>query len=215
MNNSIDFTISGSTAEAETDLEKQERLSSSKIRRVLDLGSDKLIDSFTPMYYISVMGTGITSNILYRFPFEARWIRICSYIFFGCASLLFIICTGLLITKFYRRPRTFFDMQVLPKVAPFMGCLPMGYITLVNYIYLLTGRSWIIGTWVLWWIAIALSLYTAFVVFHFTFIAKRKKSRETRPVDLHPTMLLPIVTLTVAASSGVFSHLIYPLSLRR
>lgn len=84
-----------------------------------------------------------------------------------------------------------------------MGCYAMGYNTIVNYIYLLTGKSWIIGTYCLWWIAVILSLYCSLIVFFFALISKHKNTtKKLDPANLHATLLLPIVTLTVAASLG-------------
>lgn len=60
-----------------------------------------------------------------------------------------------------------------PKTAPYMGCLSMGYNTLVNFLYFLT-ENWAIGIFVLWWISVILALYTAFIVFYSSFLAKQK-----------------------------------------
>lgn len=48
-----------------------------------------------------------------------------------------------------------------------------------------------------------LALYTAFIVFYSSFLAKQKsKTNYLDPKDLHTTLLLPMVTLIVSASSA-------------
>lgn len=171
-----------------------------RLRHVVD---QKLIKGFSPAFFVPVMGTGVSSDILYKFPYPARWLEICGYIMFGIAVLLFIGLLVCFIASIWRYPSKWTAYHFDPSVAPYMGALPMGFNTLVNFLYYLTGSSWIIGIWVLWWISVAASLYTACVVFYGAFLAKRNLGPNYMdPKELHATLLLPIVTLTVAASAG-------------
>lgn len=180
-----------------------EQTQTNGMRRLMYAIDQKLVKGFTPAYFVTVMGTGISSGILYNFPYPARWLEICGYIMFGIGVILFFVLVACYIVCVIRYPENFKAYHNDPAVAPYMGCLPMGYNTLLNFLYYLTGTGWIIGIWVLWWISVVLSLYTACVVFYSTFLAKRKSSANyLDPKELNATLLLPIVTLTVAASSG-------------
>ena len=170
--------------------------------RLLHVIDKTLIKGFTPVYFVSIMGTGISSSILYNFPYPGQWLRVCSYIMFGIASVFWLVTTIFCIISIIKYPKKLYTFHCDPNVAPFMGCYAMGYNTLVNYIYLLTGESWIIGTYCLWWLAVFFSLYTACIVFYFSLIGKNSLTPRIETHDLNATLLLPIVTLTVAASSG-------------
>lgn len=164
----------------------------------------RLVLGFTPVYFVSIMGTGISANIMYNFPYPARWLRDCLYIMFGFAVFFWSVTSALYVALVTRSRRNLIKFNCDPTVAPFMGAYAMGYNTLVNYIYLLTGKSWVIGSWTLWWIAVALSLYTALVVFYLSLIAKNRQTHHLRirAHEINATLLLPVVTLTVAALLG-------------
>lgn len=180
-----------------------DRTDTSAIRRLGHAIEHKLIKGFTPAYFVTVMGTGVSSGILYRFPYPARWLEICGYIMFGIGVIFLLLAFVCFVVSMLRYPQKFKAYHNDPAIAPYMGCLPMGYNTLVNFLYYITGTGWIIGILVLWWISVVLSLYTACVVFYTAFLAKRRSGANyLDPKELHATLLLPIVTLTVAALSG-------------
>lgn len=84
-----------------------------------------------------------------------------------------------------------------------MGCFVMGYITLVNMLHALTEKSWIYAVWVLWWVSVFASVYTSFLTFFFSVVGKHRKSENSmNTANISLAFLLPVVTLTVAASSG-------------
>lgn len=149
------------------------------------------------------MGTGISSAILYNFPFPSEWLRVCSYIMFSFTAIFWLTTTIFLFITCIKIPKRVITFHCDPTVAPFMGAYAMGYNTIVNYIYFLTGKSWVLGTYCLWWIAVIISVYCAVVVFFMLLISKNKHAaKRLDPANLHATLLLPIVTLTVAASLG-------------
>lgn len=172
---------------------------SSRLSEVID---NRLILGFHPAYFVTVMGTGISSAILYNFPYPAHWLRICSYIMWATAIFFFLSTTIFCIIAMIKHPKKLVTFNTDPAVAPFMGAYSMGFTTLVNFLYFVTGKSWIIGIYCLWWIAVILSLYTACVIFYFALVAKNKSFPQIPTQNLHATLLLPIVTLTVVASSG-------------
>ncbi|CEP61884.1 Ssu1p LALA0_S04e02872g [Lachancea lanzarotensis] len=188
------------------------------------------LDDFSPIWFVTVMGTGISSNILHSFPYSARWLKICSYIMFCLASLLFLSLLGILASVVIRRTRHdglrsfarlyFFDETI----SVTWGTLVMGYITINNYIFQLVENELkdqksvthglVIFVYVQWWITVMLSLGSAWGI---TFCIWLKNSRYwdcTDPMPHHrnmqhrlqSTLLLPIVTLVVvASSSGIFT----------
>ncbi|SCU87964.1 LAFA_0E09890g1_1 [Lachancea sp. 'fantastica'] len=190
----------------------------------------QLLDDFSPVWFVTVMGTGISSNILHSFPYSARWLRICSYIMFCVASLLFLSLLAILASVIVVRTRKG-SLRSLAKLYFFdeatsvtWGTLVMGYITLNNYIFLLVenelknrksvANGLVIFVYVHWWITAILSVGCAWGI---SFCIWRKNSRYWDDPDpmphyknmqrrLQSTLLLPIVTLVVvASSSGIFT----------
>ncbi|KAI5959287.1 uncharacterized protein KGF55_005437 [Candida pseudojiufengensis] len=132
-----------------------------------------VVKNFSLAYFVSVMGTGISSSLLYEFPFPGEWLKICSYISFA-------IC--------------------YPLQASYMGCFSMGFTTIVNYITLLVNGKHMYLVWTLWWIAVITAIYTSFLIVFLSFFSKLNKVEQD--VKLNATLLLPIVAITVVSSSG-------------
>ncbi|KAK6457401.1 putative malate permease [Scheffersomyces xylosifermentans] len=173
--------------------------------RFSKLIKEEFADKFSPVYFVSIMGTGISSNILYNFPYPAEWLRICGIIMFGIAVVLFLTTTLMMVVSCWVHPERITQYHTDPSVSVFMGCYVMGYITLINFIHSLVGDSHIVFVWVLWWIAIASSVYTASIIVYLSFMSKLNK--KFSPQNITATLLLPIVAITVVSSSG---HLITP-----
>lgn len=163
----------------------------------------RLITGFTPAYYASVMGTGISANILYGFPFPARWLQICGIIM-ACISLtLFIFLLVLFAAALFKNKNLFFRIHCDTVMAPFMGCLVMGFTSLVMFLNTVAGKLWSMAVWVLWWVCTAASFYTSFVTFYLSTIGKhRTKPNKLEASNISMLFLLPVVTLTVSASCG-------------
>lgn len=163
----------------------------------------RLLLGFTPAFFTSVMGTGISCNILYAFPYNAHWLRVCGLIMAVVALVLFLFLLACFCAALSRRNGLWTKIHKDPAFAPPLGTLVMGYITLVNILHAITGTSWIIAVWVLWWISVAGSLYTSFVTFYMCAVAKHSSRRNfMEPASISMVLVLPVVTLTVAASLG-------------
>lgn len=170
---------------------------------VTHLVNDKFIVNFNPSYFICVMGTGMCSNILGSFPYPSHWLHICGIVMFGLGVFYFIVTLASLIISIILHPKRAHRYNSEPRVALFISCLPMGFTTLLNFLHLLTKDTWIMCIWVLWWITFVASLYTACVTVFFSLIAKYKGEKNTLALeDCNSMLLLPVVTLTVAASLG-------------
>ncbi|KAI3406900.2 hypothetical protein KGF56_000192 [Candida oxycetoniae] len=159
-----------------------------------------IVRNFSPAYFVSVMGTGISSSLLYHFPFPAQWLIDISYIMFAVACLLFICNTALFIMSCIYFPGRLRAYHIDPSHASYMGCFSMGYITLVNYIATITKAHHMYLVWTLWWIAVASAMYTAFIIVYLAYFSKLNKVELD--AKLNATLLLPIVAITVVSSSG-------------
>lgn len=162
-----------------------------------------LISGFHPVFFSSVMGTGMLANLMYLFPFPARWLQICGLIMGVILLLLFVVLCGFFLVALVKRPTFFSEIHWEPTQAPFMGTFVMGGTSLVTLLHAITKKDWILACWVLWWVTVALSVYTGFVTFFFSFSAKTNHHPSgTKPENLLFAFVLPVVTLTVSASLG-------------
>ncbi|CAI5756251.1 unnamed protein product [Candida verbasci] len=160
------------------------------------------VKNFSLAYFVSVMGCGISSSLLYKFPWPAHWLIICSYIMFAIACILFIINCILFTLSIVYYPDRVAKYLLDPTQATFMGCFSMGFTTLVNYIGILCDGKHMYFVWTLYWIALAGALYSSFIVVFFAFFSKLNKKLEILDAKLNATLLLPIVAITVISSSG-------------
>ena len=76
---------------------------------------------------------------------------------FGLTCTFFIGNIILLIMSCAYYPNRFRDYHVDPSRAVFMGAFSMGYITIVNFIALITKGEHIYFVWTLWWLAVFFS----------------------------------------------------------
>ncbi|RCK66107.1 Sulfite efflux pump SSU1 [Candida viswanathii] len=159
-----------------------------------------VVKNFGPAYFVSVMGTGISSSLLYNFPYPAHWLEICGYIMFGITCILFLVNVALFIMSCYYYKGRFTMYNVNPAHLVFMGCFSMGYITIVNFIHIITKGKHVYLVWTLWWIAVASAMYTAFIVVYFSYMSKLNEVDVD--AKLNASLLLPIVSITVVSSSG-------------
>lgn len=190
---------------------------------------ERIAGYFQPFLFVTVMATGISSNILQSFPYEARWLRDCSYPMFALACLLFIYLQLLQALHMYLfiRKKSFteyFDQYFRDMTHNvFWGTYLMGLITIVNYIVVLAnnevknpkvGRRMMMLAYVLWWYDVILCLCCTWGI---SFIIWRKFNSSIDGSDyrtpnekmskegLKCALVLLIVPMFVAAScSGKF-----------
>lgn len=150
---------------------------------------NSIIKSFHPVWFVSIMGTGIASSILYNY--NHQWCQILGIIMFTINSLLLLSTTVIFILGailYNTLPTHLYSQNNV-----FLGCYAMGFTSWCNMLHFLTPNQPILA-YVLWWIGIGLSLFTSYFIF---FIILKTKS-----TSMSFTLLLPVVTLTVVASSG-------------
>lgn len=141
---------------------------------------NKVVWHFEPFSFIMVMGTGMASDLMFSFAYPARWLRICSYIMFAIACLLFIFLQIFaLIHMFYYSNKfswsAYFNhyyRNLMHNV--FWGTYPMGLVTIINFLTNLsqvksiisgkTAENLMIFIYLLWWYDLVVSLFTAWFI---------------------------------------------------
>ncbi|CAB4255793.1 similar to Saccharomyces cerevisiae YPL092W SSU1 Plasma membrane sulfite pump involved in sulfite metabolism and required for efficient sulfite efflux [Maudiozyma barnettii] len=190
----------------------------------------KVVWHFEPFSFVMVMGTGIASDILYSFPYPARWLRICSYILFAIACLLFIFlqlfaCIHMFwYARRYSWHRYFnhYYRNLMHNV--FWGTYPMGLVTIINYLTNLTETPSIISEnnakrlmifiYLLWWYDITISMLTAWGIsfliwqdYYYTedWANKYPVGTDRQKIatqNLKSTLLMNVIPLVVGTASG-------------
>uniref|UniRef100_A0A060SY40 ARAD1A09416p n=1 Tax=Blastobotrys adeninivorans TaxID=409370 RepID=A0A060SY40_BLAAD len=145
------------------------------------------------------MGTGIAGQLLYNFPYPARWLRICGEIIGLVAGIEFVVFTILFISRFILYPEQHRRMMDHNGQSMFLGCIPMALATVTSMIYSVWREKAWIPCYVLWWIDVIISLICGWWVVFYMFA---RQKRTTDGINL--TILLPVVPLVVASTEGVF-----------
>ncbi|GAA5897798.1 hypothetical protein JCM5296_006077 [Sporobolomyces johnsonii] len=164
---------------------------------------------FTASWFSVVMGTGIVATLLFDLPWTSTHpaFRGIAAGFLILGILLFIAFASMTILRYTLYPRIFRVMIQHETHSLFLGCIPMGFITLVSNTASIGheyGLATLDACLVLWWIALAMSILTSFGVPYVMF-TKHNHTAEA----LTAAWLLPIVpTITVAASATVHCKLL-------
>ncbi|GAA5886678.1 hypothetical protein JCM16303_001407 [Sporobolomyces ruberrimus] len=157
---------------------------------------------FTSSWFSVVMGTGIVNSLFFNLPWTSSHavFRALGACFLILSTLMFITFSILTITRYTIYPRIAIVMLKHETHSLFLGCIPMGMVTIVSGIAL-TGHEYGLNTLdtavVLWWIALALSIMTSFGVPIIIFTLHRI-SAET----FTAAWLLPLVPPSTVAATG-------------
>lgn len=185
-----------------------------------------LVRNFEPFMFVMVMAFGITSALLYEYPYPGRWLKICSYITFAICALLFVAFQLMAVVHciVYSRERGFgvyFDIYFrgLNHNATW-GMYPIALFTMVNYMSSLANeealgtkseRPLMVFSYALWWYGLLCSLFTAWMIpwltwqrYYFPGGIKQDENPREKMVSsqLKTALVLPIVPLVVASSSS-------------
>lgn len=186
----------------------------------------KLARNFEPFMFVMVMASGISSNLLYSFPFEGHWLRVCSYIMFGVACLIFIVLQVYMFVHAYAVIKAssfghyFTRYYANAQHGPFWGAYPMGLATIINYLAFLaqdeakgTGNAkrLIVLAYALWWFDVLLSLLTAwgisFLIWQKYDLANKdlgcyaSSGQKFAAESLKSILVLAVVPLVVASAT--------------
>ncbi|GAA5974420.1 hypothetical protein JCM11641_005272 [Rhodosporidiobolus odoratus] len=153
-------------------------------------------------WFSVTMGTGIVNTLLFDLPYTSTH---AAFRGIGAAFLLFDMVlfasfVALTTARYVLYPRIFAVMIRHETHSLFLGCIPMGFVTIISGIAQ-TGHEYGLDTLdaalVLYWISTALSILTAFGVPYFMF------TKQTHVVErMTAAWLLPIVPLITQAAVG-------------
>ncbi|RDB16735.1 Sulfite efflux pump SSU1 [Hypsizygus marmoreus] len=174
--------------------------------RMVPRTAREIIRNFVPTWFAAIMGTGAISILFSSFPYghNTQPMKILSLLFFFLNLFLFLLFTALTITRYYLYPHTWAIMLRHPTMSLYTGCFPMGITTLINVSvdvinvgYGFGGQSFLYFIWAVWWIDVAISVLCCWGMVHIMSTLQRHSLQA-----MTAAWLLPVVTLTVAASSG-------------
>ncbi|GAA5914034.1 hypothetical protein JCM6882_001830, partial [Rhodosporidiobolus microsporus] len=157
---------------------------------------------FTSSWFSVTMGTGIVNTLLFDLPFSRPH---AAFRALGAAFLLFDIVlfacfTLLTVARYVLYPKIFWAMIKHETHSLFLGCIPMGFVTIVSGIAATgheNGLNTLDAALVLYWISVAMSILTAFGVPYFMFT-----HHSNRAETMTAAWLLPIVPLITEAAVG-------------
>lgn len=83
----------------------------------------ELIDDFHPVYFVASLGTGITGNIFYGFPYPGKWLEVIGIIFFCLTVALFLLANVMLVVACYYHPQRIYRYHTDPTLSVFLLCI--------------------------------------------------------------------------------------------
>lgn len=159
----------------------------------------EIVRQFTPNWFAANMGTGILALMLASFPY-GHWGQL--WLAKGLWSInvfFFLLFLGLIAGRAVFYFDSFKRLYNHPIQSMFIGAIPMGLATIINgfvLIWPISPESMSLA-YALWWVDVAMSLWSVFVVPYFMFSAQEHSVERMTAV-----WLLPIVPPEVAAASG-------------
>lgn len=162
-----------------------------------------LINNFHPQWFVTVMGTGISSVALHTFPYPGFWLTVCSYIMAAICLALFVFLNVIMVIYIVNDRHRARLLLLDHSKSLYFGCYCMGFSTIISSLHNITNQRWAIFVYVLWLVNIGMALFAAWIVL---FIIQWKLKITTLQLDL--TFLLGVVSLVVVGSTG---GVIYPL----
>ncbi|KAG6845399.1 hypothetical protein H0H87_009746 [Tephrocybe sp. NHM501043] len=172
-------------------------MSSSATRSRVPLAAADIIRHFSPTWFAAIMvlliqplalRTGAISILFSSFPYghDTKPMRALSLAFFVLNFFLFLLFSALTIARYTKYPDTWMLMLQHPMQSLYTGCFPMGVTTFINVSvdviniqYNFGGPNFLYFIWVIW-----------------------STTHSHTLQGMTAAWLLPVVTLTVAASSG-------------
>lgn len=161
--------------------------------------SARNIRHFTPNWFAATMGTGAVSLALGQFP-SLPTTRMLGEGLFLLNGLLFLSMALVYAAKWFFFPRDALRLFNHPVASMSLGCIPMGFATLINGALLYLVPQGLVAPEVVaqfWWgdvmLAIGVGLLVPFMMF----------TRQEHAIErMSAVWLLPIVAAEVVAASG-------------
>ncbi|KZV84343.1 hypothetical protein EXIGLDRAFT_753906 [Exidia glandulosa HHB12029] len=164
------------------------------------------IRQFPPSWHAVIMGTGVVSILFHAFPYGQQHgvLRGLSWAFTLLNGCLFVVFSGMTVARYILFPYVWRLMLLHPVQSLFLGCIPMGFATLVNQgvnlvnDYQLGGnKAFVYTLWAAWGLDAAVSVLVCFGMVHIK-ITRHKHSLE----NMTAAWLLPVVAPIVASTTG-------------
>lgn len=170
---------------------------------------------FSPQWFTLTMGTGITSILLYQFPYGAHWLYWLSVVVFALHALLIILFTFISVARLVLFPKLLPTMLRHPVESCYLGAFPVSLLSLANLISLICAPAW--GNWaaeLAWWVWIVASaiaaLTAAYVPWaHVSLHHHHDSTEASQPPKPFETLkqisalhLLPPISTIVAATTA-------------
>ncbi|RMZ90535.1 hypothetical protein DV736_g2238, partial [Chaetothyriales sp. CBS 134916] len=167
-----------------------------------DIGWRRVVCHFSPSWFATTMGTGIVSLILICIPFKAHWLYWLSVCFFCLNALLFTLALSISTLRYTLHPEIWTVMIADSTDSLFLGCLPVGFATLVEAWIFLCCPYW--GHWSVYVAAAAWMLdcvLAVFVTLSLPFLLMSQSHQHSLD-RVTAAQLLPIAATVVAAAAG-------------
>lgn len=147
------------------------------------------------------MGTGIIAVLLFKLPYNGKWLYELSIILFVLDLVLFVIFSIISALRYILYPEIWLAMLNHPTESLFLGTCPMSLGILVEMIVNVCVPAWgpwaVTLAWTLWWIEIVASVAVCFWL-PFTIMSVHK----TEIASVTTLWLLPIVAAVIGAATG-------------
>lgn len=167
---------------------------------------------FSPIWFSITMGTGVVALLLQNIPYRFNGLDILAKIVFALNLLFFVLFIIISMIRYIAWPQVFWLMIYDPSHSMFLGCVSMGFATLINMCVLGfdaegRGGAFHLFVWVLWWINTAFSIWICAGI---TFVMATRHNHELKGVT--SVLILPIVSVVVDAASGAIVSDVLPVS---
>ena len=170
----------------------------SKLNHPLDV-----VRHFTPNWFAVTMGTGILALCLNKFPYHFAFQHRIAMGLWLLNIAIFVFFSILFFGRMLLFPSITVKLLRHPIQSMFLGCIPMGLVTIINGLLVFGIPRW--GDMIvpiasgLWWLDSIMSVACSLLVPYFMFT-----SQEHSMPSMTTVWLLPIVASEVAAASGGF-----------
>ncbi|KAI0051902.1 C4-dicarboxylate transporter/malic acid transport protein, partial [Auriscalpium vulgare] len=172
---------------------------------------------FTPAWFAMNMGVGVISILFANFPYgpQTAPMKALSAVFFFLNIFLFLLFLAASLSRYILFPDVWGLMLAHPMQSLYLGCFPMGAVTLINVAvtlfygeYGFGGNAFLYTLWGLWWLDVAVSCLCCWGLVHVMSTIHEQSLKTMTSI-----WLLPVVTLIVASSSGgTLALALHPLS---
>ncbi|KAG8724826.1 Plasma membrane sulfite pump involved in sulfite metabolism [Ceratobasidium sp. 395] len=162
------------------------------------------VKNFMPSWFAVNMGTGAVSTLLWNFPYGPKpMLHLLGTGFLVLNIILFVTFCALSLIRYFRYPQLIHLTYRHPIQSLYLGCLPMGFATIINATlnlnqgYGLGGESLLYILWSLWWLDSIASLAIYFLMLY-SMITRQNHNIKA----LTAVWLLPAVTPIVPSTTG-------------